>query len=182
MSFLKLRNKFEVGSYTKISTKIQYGVDTPLGFAGIKYSYITLSNSQDLLQIIPERYRSDCTLSVMDLNYRIPPHTDSGIEAIVNFYIKTVGCVTQFYKLKNNIASTMQIENQTDGFIYDINDLEETESFIAEDGDAYLLDVSKPHSVITTRPEMIDRKAICMQIKYRSFEEAKEMLQESGNL
>ncbi len=182
MSFIKLKNKFAVGSYSKIGTKIQYGMDTPIGFAGIRYSYINLSNSEELLQIVPEEYRDNCTLSVMDLNYRIPPHTDSGIEAIVNFYIKTSGCITQFYKFKNEDVKTMQIENQTDGFIYDVNDLEETGSFIAEDGDAYLLDVSKPHSVITTKPGLIDRKAICMQFKYTTFEEAKELLEKSGQL
>lgn len=182
MSFIKLKNKFKVGSYTKIGTKIQYGLDTPLGFAGIKYSYINLSNSQELLEIIPDEHQNKCTLSVMDLNYKIPPHTDSGIEAIINFYIKTSGCITQFYKLKSNEATTMQVENQTDGFIYNIEDLEETECFVAEDGDAYLLDVSKPHSVITTRPGMTDRKAICMQLTYTSFEEAKIMLEQTGNI
>lgn len=182
MEFIKLKNKFNVGTYSKLGTKIQYGIDTPIGFAGIRYSYINLSNDQELLQIVPEKYRDDCTLSVMDLNYRIPPHTDSGIEAIVNFYIKTDRCITQFYKFKTDNAKTMQIENQTDGFIYDVNDLDETNSFIAEDGDAYLLNVSKPHSVITTKPGLTNRKAICMQFKYRTFEEAKQILEEMGQI
>lgn len=176
MNFIKLKNKFLIGDYQKVGTKNEYGMNTPIGFVGIKYSYIDLQNSNDLLKIIPEEYQKDCTLSVMDLNYQIPPHTDSDIEAIVNFYIKTDNCVTQFYKIKNEDYSTSQVTNQTDGFIFDPKDLIETDSFIAEDGDAYLLNVSQPHSVITTKTSFVNRKAICLQIKYRSFEEAKQML------
>lgn len=182
MSFIKLKNKFVVGDYSKIGTKNQYGMNTPVGFVGIQYSYIDLSNSEDLLNIIPEEYRNDCTLSVMDLNYQIPPHTDSDIEAIINFYIKTSNCKTQFYKFKTDQVKTHQITNQTDGFIFDPNDLEETGSFVAEDGDAYLLDVSQPHAVFSPNQGFTERKAICLQIKYRSFEEAKQMLIASGQI
>ncbi|NDB28108.1 hypothetical protein EB169_07485 [archaeon] len=179
MFFRKLNKQFLIGSYTKSGRKIEYGMDTPYGFAGIKYSYIKTQDENELLKVIPESYRDNCTLSLMELNYKIPPHTDSNIEAIVNFYIKTDRCVTQFYYPQEN-APTMQIDNQTDGAIFHEGYLRKSVRFMAHPGDAYLLDVSKPHSVFPMEPGLPDRKAICLQILYKSFDEAVEMLKETG--
>jgi hypothetical protein len=180
MSFVKLKNKFFVGNYDIISRKYQYGVNTPNGFFGIKYSYIDLSNSDELLQIIPEYYRDRCTISVMDLNHKIPPHTDSGIEAIVNFYIKTNNCKTQFYEFKTSDPKTFKLPTQRDGSIFDEDNLNETGSFISQDGDAYLLDVSQPHAVIPLHDGPVDRKAICLQLLYTTFDEAKQFLKQTN--
>jgi hypothetical protein len=183
MSFVKLKNNFVVGDFIPTNIKNQYGYDTPLGFFGIKYCYIDINNPEKLINIFPEKQQKDCTLSVMDINYNIPPHTDSGISAIINFYIKSDNCVTQFYKIKNQNYNSMQIQNQTDGIIFDTNDLEETVSFIAKDNEAYLLDVSQPHAVFSAdERQMVQRKAITLQIIGVEFEEAKEMLMETGQL
>lgn len=179
MFFRKLNRQFFVGPYLKTGRKIEYGMDTPFGFAGIKYSYINTKDENDLLEVIPESYRDNCTLSLMELNYKIPPHTDSNIEAIINFYIKTDRCVTQFYYPKED-ASTTKIANQTDGAIFHEGHLKKSVRFMAHPGDAYLLDVSKPHSVYPMEAGLPDRKAICLQILYKSFDEAVEMLKETG--
>ena len=179
MFFRKLNKQFFINNYNKTGRKIEYGMDTPYGFAGIKYSYITLENESDLLRVVPESYRDNCTLSLMELNYKIPPHTDSNIEAIVNFYIKTDRCVTQFYYPKED-ASTTKIANQTDGAIFHEGHLKKSVRFMAHPGDAYLLDVSKPHSVYPMEAGLPDRKAICLQILYKSFDEAVELLTDTG--
>ena len=182
MFFRKLNKQFLIGKYSKAGRKIEYGMDTPFGFAGIKYSYINAENEQDLLNVIPESYRDNCTLSLMELNYKIPPHTDSDIEAIINFYIKTDRCVTQFYYPPDTLtaSSSTKIENQTDGAIFHEGYMKKSVKFMAHPGDAYLLDVSKPHSVSPMQPGIPDRKAICLQILYKSFDEAVEMLKETG--
>lgn len=183
MSFIKLKNKFIIGSFDPMHVKNQYGYDTPLGFFGIKYSYINMNEPEKLINIFPESQRKNCTLSVMDINYNIPPHTDSSISAIINFYIKSDNCITQFYKIKTEKYKTMKIQNQTDGVIFDEDDLEKTVSFVAEDCDAYLLDVSQPHSVFSAdNRQIIQRKAITLQIIGLEYEEAKQMLVETGQL
>ena len=180
MFFRKLNKKFIVDHYSKTGKKIEYGLDTPIGFMGIKYSYVHTTNDEDLLQVIPENHRDRCTLSLMELNYQIPPHTDSDIEAIVNFYIKTDKCITQFYYPPPATTETTKIDNQTDGAIFHEGHLKKAVRFMAQPGDAYLLDVSKPHSVIPTEPGLTDRKCICLQILYKSFDQAVDMLRETG--
>ena len=180
MFYRKLNKKFQIDHYYKTGKKIEYGLDTPMGFMGIKYSYIHTTNDEDLLKVVPEKNRKNCTLSLMELNYQIPPHTDSDIEAIVNFYIKTDKCITQFYYPPNDLTKTEKIKNQTDGDIFHEGYLKKSFRFMAHPGDAYLLDVSKPHSVIPTQPGLTDRKCVCLQILYKSFDEAVEMLKETG--
>lgn len=180
MFFRKLNTKFIVDHYNKKGKKIEYGLDTPIGFMGIKYSYVHTTSDEELLRVIPEKHRNNCTLSLMELNYQIPPHTDSDIEAIVNFYIKTDECITQFYYPPPASVEATQIGNQTDGAIFHEGHLKKSVRFMAHPGDAYLLDVSKPHSVIPTQPGLTDRKCICLQILYKSFDQAVEMLKETG--
>lgn len=180
MFFRKLNTKFIVDHYNKKGKKIEYGLDTPIGFMGIKYSYVHTTSDEELLRVIPEKHRDNCTLSLMELNYQIPPHTDSDIEAIVNFYIKTDECITQFYYPPPASVEATQIGNQTDGAIFHEGHLKKSVRFMAYPGDAYLLDVSKPHSVIPTQPGLTDRKCICLQILYKSFDQAVEMLKETG--
>ena len=180
MFYRKLNKKFFIDHYQKTGSKIEYGVDTPMGLMGIKYSYIKTTNDDELYSVVPEKDRKNCTLSVMELNYKIPPHTDSDIEAIVNFYIKTDNCITQFYYPPDPEIHGEQIANQTDGAIFHEGHLKKSVRFMAHPGDAYLLDVSKPHSVIPTKPGIADRKCICMQLLYKSFDEAVQMLQSTG--
>ena len=58
--FKQLNDTFTVDQLTKTGKKIEYGMDTPIGFAGIRYSYVRLKEDQ-LLQVIPSRYRDRCT-------------------------------------------------------------------------------------------------------------------------
>ena len=40
--YKRLNREFEIDSLTKTGKKIEYGIDTPMGFAGIRYSYVKL--------------------------------------------------------------------------------------------------------------------------------------------
>ena len=183
MFYRKLNKQFVIDHYQKTGSKIEYGIDTPMGFMGIKYSYIMTPNDEELYRVVPNRDRDNCTLSVMELNYQIPPHTDSDIEAIINFYIRTDRCITQFYYPSTNPQAIAEgVSTQTDGAVFHEGHLKKSVRFMAHPGDAYLLDVSKPHSVIPTEPGLTDRRCICMQLLYKSFDEAVEMLEETGYL
>ena len=183
MFYRKLNKQFVIDHYQKTGSKIEYGIDTPMGFMGIKYSYIMTPNDEELYRVVPNRDRDNCTLSVMELNYQIPPHTDSDIEAIINFYIRTDRCITQFYYPSTNPQAIAEgVSTQTDGAVFHEGHLKKSVRFMAHPGDAYLLDVSKPHSDLPTEPRLTDPPCIRMQLLYKSFDEAVEMLQETGYL
>ena len=189
MNFAKLKNKFYIDDYTKKSLIVSYGKQiNDTTFKGISYSSIEFNNKKEIIsfkeifKIIPERYRQYFMIAVMEVNTQIPPHTDSKILSTINIYINTDNCLTQFYKFKNKNLKKTQIENQTNGFLFEINDLDLTDSFIAESNDAFLLDVSTPHAVIPQGNTSINRTAIVLQSGVFNFNEVIEMLEETGNI
>ena len=133
------------------------------------------------MQVIPSRYRDRCTFSLMEVNHKIPAHTDSGIEAIINFYIRTDRMFTQFYHPRDDVE-TVQIKNQTDGAIFHDKYLKKSCRFMAHEGDAYLLNVSHPHALIPSERGPIRRTAICMQLLDTTYNEALDMLRETEYL
>lgn len=177
----KLNQQFTIDNIVKEELMIEYGLKLPFKFFGLWYSFVDVKNNKELMKVIPERYRDLCGLYLLESNYRIPPHVDSEISTAINFYVKTDGCATQFY-YPNDDARKKQIRNQTTGCILNQKDLIKSESFIAQPGDAYLLDVSKPHAVLPTRPKLFykNRMAVTLQIEDKSFDEVLEMLTETG--
>ena len=171
MYFEKLNIKIDTPSYEVGKKELEYGIDINNKFNGLWYSDLKVNEHIDL---IPEKYKSDFYLLFLEANSFILPHSDSGPTAVINFYIETNNCATQFYKIKDG-AEPYQIDNQTNGCVYDLEDLIETESFIAQPGDIYILDVSKVHSVIPLDNNEIDRKAICFSTNSLNFDEVKRM-------
>ena len=171
MYFKKLNLQFNIPSY-KVGKKLdQYGFDINNKFNGLWYSDIKINGE---LNLIPERYKSDFDISLLEANSFILPHSDSGSTSVINFYIETNNCATQFYEVKDD-AKPYQIDNQTNGFVYDLNDLVEKASFIAEPKDIYILDVSKVHSVIPLHDGQINRKAICLSTNKFKFDELEKI-------
>ena len=80
------------------------------------------------------------------------------------------------------VSTTTQVENQTDGYLFKVDELETTDSFIAESNDAYLLNVTSPHSVIPLELTNIHRSAIVLQTNRFTFDEVLEMLKETDNV
>ena len=68
--------------------------------------------------------------------------------SFANFYIQTDDCITQFYKFKTDKPKLYQVENQSNGFLFDECDLDKVDSFVAKPTEAWVLDVTKPHSVM----------------------------------
>ena len=171
MYFKKLNLKLDIPSNEIGKKEIEYGFDIDDKFNGLWYSDLKINNQIDF---IPQQYKSDFYLLFLEANSYILPHSDSGPTAVINFYIETNNCATQFYEIKDD-AKPYQIDNQTDGHVYDLNDLIETDSFIAEPGDIYILDVSKVHSVIPLDDKQINRKAICFSTDTLNFCDVEEM-------
>tara|TARA_R100000742_G_C4243420_1_gene62706 strand:+ start:263 stop:784 length:522 start_codon:yes stop_codon:yes gene_type:complete len=171
MYFKKLDSIKNIPSYEIGAREVEYGFSRDNIFKGLWYSGITL---KEKLDIIPKKYASEFFTIFLEANTYIIPHTDSNTKAVINFYIETSNCLTQFYEIKEN-AKPSQINNQTDGYIYNLKDLIKKESFIAQSGDIYILDVSKVHSVIPLDDKEIHRKAICFATDSLNFDEVVEI-------
>lgn len=154
--FCKLKDNFVVDGYTIKNIQTSF----LKGDKGIVYHNVDFDKF-NIFDILPKKYEDYFFATLMCINTEIPPHTDSDIKSTINIYLKTDNCLTQFYKFKTNTPKTEQVDNQTDGFIFDESDLEKTSSFIAKPNEAWLLDVSQPHSVIP-QGEFKDRMAVAI--------------------
>jgi len=180
MVFQQLKQRFVVPDYAIYKTQMQYGTTVNGEFKGIEYLLFESRNEENIWQVIPQEHRHNFFMSLMRVNTDVPPHTDSGIQTTINFYIRTDNCRTQFYKFKTDTPTTKQVENQTDGHIFSPADLIETESFVAESGSVWLLDISKPHAVIP-QGEFTERVAIALSSKL-AYNRVADILSLTGNL
>ena len=156
MYFKKLDLEIDIPSYEIGKKEIEYGLEIDNNFTGLWYSNLKLT---DKIDFIPKEYKSNFYLLFLEANSYILPHSDSGPTAVINFYIETNNCATQFYEVKDN-AEPYQIE---------------TDSFIAQPGDIYILNVNKIHSVIPLDNQEINRKAICFSTNSLTFNEVERM-------
>ena len=97
MYFEKLNIKIDTPSYEVGKKELEYGIDINNKFNGLWYSDLKVNEHIDL---IPEKYKSDFYLLFLEANSFILPHSDSGPTAVINFYIETNNCATQFYEVK----------------------------------------------------------------------------------
>jgi hypothetical protein len=179
---MKLKNNLDITDYSINEERISYGRNLNGTFQGIKYYGVDTVIKKQLFDLIPEEHQHYFYILAMKVNGTVPPHTDSKITATINFYIKTNNYLTQFYSLKTNSPKTHQLKNQTTGHMFAVGDLEIQDSFVANPGEIWLLDVSKPHSVHPNLFEPIDRVALCLQSQKFNFEETAELLRATGNL
>jgi hypothetical protein len=177
MQFTKLNKPFNVGNFTETSLINAYAVNGK----GIAFYNIDNYNRDLILSVIPERFRNDFHMREMKINYNIPPHTDSYVTATINFYVKAKNCKTKFFKKVDNELG-VRMTTQTTGRTFKEDQLEFTGSFVAETNDAWLLDVSSPHSVQSLSTDNVDRVAIVLQSAKYNFDQLYAMLQETGNL
>lgn len=176
LMFTKLENSFEKPLFAIIDQLKDFkGSDGK----GIDYKKIWTPEPKKIYGILPEKYWKDFHLTVMTINCKIPPHTDTEIITSINFYLQTEGCRTIFYKPKVEKPRTVQVENQTNGHIYFEEDLEEVDSFVAKDFEVWALDVTQIHSV---QGEFKLRKAITLGTFVHKYKDVIEMLKETGNV
>lgn len=181
MNCLKIAEDFHLSDFEKSDLKVSYGLEVDGIWKGIKYFKLKYINEVKVRSILPEVIRTDFDLLVMEINNRIPPHTDSGILSSINIYIESEPCTTQFYSFKEN-HDTLQIENQTNGKLFRLNNLTLENSFVAKPNEIWLLDVTKPHSVfpIDENTKTVKRVAICLQSSKHSFDDVKRLITDAN--
>jgi len=180
--FVKLKNNHTIQPYLFVTGGLNthYSVEKNGKTVGIGYFGVDVFDHSIFFNYIPEKYAKDFIFQHMKINYRIPPHVDSGIKTTLNFYLKTDECETVFYTVKEN-AKSFKLENQTNGDSYTYDDLNKVGSFVAHDNEVWLLDVTMPHSVETIQTD-IYRHAIVAQTDVYTFDQVKEILRETGNI
>jgi hypothetical protein len=110
----------------------------------------------------------------------VVPHIDNGISVSINCYIETANATTIFFEKKESTIAkpTPGIDSSsvkhTNGFIFDVKDLNFASSFKADAGDSYILDVSKIHAVKGLDLPSI-RKFICIQTSKFTFDQFVEL-------
>ena len=175
MYFKKIDIPFDTPKFQVGKLAMQYGLKIENKFHGIWYNNIKKEKDCPLKEIIPKEFQDAFVMQFMQVNSFIPPHTDSDTLAVINFYLETDDCITQFYDIKKD-AKPFQLDNQTNGYLYDLNDLELGPSFNAKPGDIYILDVTKVHSVIPIDERKIKRKALCLASRFLDFNQVQELL------
>lgn len=157
MHFSKLNlsanvHDFEIGKFVT-SFKLNEEGD----FKGTVYH--TVNNNDHLFNLIPYQIRPFFSLKYLKINCAIWPHIDHGPKTSINIYLKTDNCKTTFYSFINPSEIRTVPLNR--------NNLKETDSFVAKDGDIWLLDVSTPHSVELLDNKFTERTALCLQSRLR---------------
>lgn len=143
--FLKIKDNYPMpGQYRAYRPIASYGKNRNEAFVGISYSMVATPDAARAFEVLPEKYRKDFYLALMEINTFIPPHIDTGVLATINFYIKPDGCTTQFYRFRDDHKATRV---DTKGYVYDLSELEDTVRFTAEQDSVYLLDTTVPHAV-----------------------------------
>jgi hypothetical protein len=177
MTYLKIKDNFNIAGFEKGDLKIKYGLEINGTWKGIKYFKLNQIDKNNVRSILPESIRNDFEIFLMEINGIIPPHTDSEILSSINIYLETSLCRTQFYSV-NQDHPTSQIENQTNGKLFRPEGLTKTDSFIAKPNEVWLLDVTIPHGVfpVNNTNEPITRTALCLQSTKYTFNEVKKFI------
>lgn len=174
--FVKLTNTFEKPLFTTIEGLTSFaGIDGK----GVGHKKVWSPDSEQFYSVIPKRYWDDFDFTLMTINSRIYPHIDRDYISTINFYLETGGeYVTSFYS-EGELANINDLVDYSSG-VYDESTLKEVGSFIAKNNEAWLLDVSKIHTVHNTFGT--DRKALSLRTKKYSYIEVYEMLKETCNV
>jgi hypothetical protein len=180
--FLKLKNLFYIDDFNKLDLRIKYGSVVNNVFKGLKYHNVDVGSCVTLLYSpIPERFRKDFFIYTIEANSSISPHIDSNVKAVINFYLKPSNCATNFYKIKA-ASETYKLAGQTTGSMFKKSSLNFIDGFVAKENEAWLLDVTHPHSIDPLSSDPVDRFAITVQTLKYSFDQVKDMLLETNNI
>jgi hypothetical protein len=155
-----------------------YGKTINGEFIGVSYYDIPVDVSNDILKrVIPKKYRGYFEVCWLEINNDyIPPHIDSDVNAVINIYIQTKGATTILYETRSS-SKSIRVDNQTDGAVYNPEDIDEIDRFTANPYEAWILNVKKPHSVTcsSSNGDKI-RSAYCIQTSYFSYNDLKNLL------
>jgi hypothetical protein len=136
---------------------------------------------QEMLNLIPDEFKDKFEVSVMEITKTLVPHIDSYIICSVNYYFNVDDERTVFYRVLENKQGFPIKHVRETGRLFHFSDVEEIDSFIAKSGEVWVLDVSKPHNLISSSKELINRRAIVLQTPHFTYEQVLEMIESNLN-
>lgn len=173
--FKKLKNKFITQEIDIQECTISYDD---------KHFYYNVNHHglEEFYAVIPERFRTDFSIKYFTAFNGLRPHHDNGANTAINFYFKANGAIGTFYNVISEDAVLEKVGKT--GAAYKPEALEIFGTYVAEDHDAYVLDITKPHSVTFSKDPRFEksRSALALQTSKFSFAEVCTMLVETGNL
>lgn len=167
--FVKLNRQFKDMAYSVGNMEVSY--------AGIIGYFDVKDLTVDLLKVIPNGYKNAFSVSEMKIVDSVPPHTDSDVKAVVNFYIQPNNYKTIFF---DGDSPSYQVPNQTNGRVFFRENLVELDSFVAKDGEAFCLDVTTPHALDSLDEVPKERIALCLSTHDYDFDQVCNMLYDTG--
>lgn len=173
MQFVKLNKKINT-SYTDAGYFSSYAINGK----GIFFHLVEDLDRDVIMDMIPEEYRDDFLVRLMKINASIPPHTDSYVKCGINIYVEPGNCETRFYNKDDSIAGERKT-TQTTGRTFKEDELTLVSSFVAEQGDVYLLDILQPHSVKNLDTANTERLVIVIQSAKHDFDSVVTMLKQT---
>jgi hypothetical protein len=171
-------HNFNNDSFSVTKEVVRYGIESGGTFYGIKYFEVEWLDDASPLNLFPEFMRDDLCIRYMMINHAAYPHTDSGILVAVNFYMNTTNEATNFHEIATDSPKVFKLKTQTNGSVFNLNDLKKVCSFVASSGDVYILDVTKIHSVMNEDivPLASMREAIVVNSSIYDYETIKNAL------
>jgi hypothetical protein len=169
--------------FTKLKTSVPLSESeikdslTAYGDGRIEFFKISSNVEQQMLSIIPVKYQNYFTGSTMKIKGSyIPPHTDSYRKVGINFYIKTDNATTKFFEKRSENIATTQVKGQSEGHVFNEPDLILKDTFVSNDNEVWILDVSKIHSV--NNPSGTERIAYSLSSHVLSYEQTVKILKD----
>lgn len=141
---------------------------------GVIRNYIPRKYLNKVLELLPKQIQ-DCCMSISKSTVRpVPIHIHKVEQCVINFYFNTNEEETSFYE--GNYSTIYE----DDYFkLLDEKQLKKVDSFVAKNGEVYLLNSRKPHGVATTKP--IDDTRLLIQVFLnKDFLEVKKILESNG--
>lgn len=181
--FKKIDFEFVVEDYIYGDKIVEYGSFRQNNILKPKIAYhVVTGQCESLLDaLIPKQYHNGFTTAVMDINADVGPHTDSEILVTINHYVHTNDEKTTFYSRKKDVqVEEGKVRNQTNGSVFHLHQLDVYGSFVAKTNETWVLNVTQPHSVSSSRPATHLRRAIVLQSRVYTFDRVLEMLTEHG--
>ena len=156
----------------------RFGIENENGFQGISYFKVSPIIENKIFDILPTLRKPGYYTSLMVINKSdIPAHNDDAILVSVNFYLNTANAITRFHSVKNCIEPIIKkLPMQTNGSLYQQDDLDIVGEFTADVGDVYLLDVTQLHSVKCHESNL--RTAYVIQSTIFNFSQTLEFIEQ----
>jgi hypothetical protein len=147
------RKTRSIEKHVKIKDKENYSVIR---------DYLTVEHKNNILNLLPKEIQKACIGITKSSIRSLPPHIHTIEECVINFYHKTNNEKTIFYDGDYKVVSDNVEDSGKGYYIVDEKKLKEVVSYTAKNGDVYLLNTKKAHSVIDT--DSVDDTRVIIQV------------------